>query len=264
MAGSIGRIDVHSHLLPGIDDGCQDYEQSFACARMLVDAGYTHAFCTPHVWPQLPKNTMDTIVMKVAELQQRLDQQQIPLTVLPGGEINLIWGWAGLQGCTIGHVFTYAMEGRYALFDFWAETLEEFTRTLSPAIAHLRSLGLKLILAHPERVAALQSDPRAIDWFLEREVLLQMNTWCLTTPRESPVFQLAHRLLREDRYFLFGTDCHDAQSMPSRIEGVRVAEDIVGRERIDQLTRINPLVLATRLNERGRARPAEHLSGSPR
>ncbi len=46
----VGRIDVHSHLLPGIDDGCKTVEESIGCARVLVANGYTHAFCTPHIW----------------------------------------------------------------------------------------------------------------------------------------------------------------------------------------------------------------------
>src|SRR5262245_22450374 len=170
MSTRFGRIDVHAHLLPGIDDGCQSYEQSLECARMLVDAGYTHAFCTPHVWPQLPKNTVGMIIQQVEKLQGRLDEAGLPLCVLPGGEINLIWGWPGLQGVRLENVVTYAMEGRVALFDFWAEKREEFTAKLGDAIAYVISLGLTLILAHPERVAPLQRDAEAVEWFLKRGV----------------------------------------------------------------------------------------------
>src|SRR4051794_15107533 len=56
-----GRIDVHSHLLPGVDDGCASIEDSIACAARMVAAGYTHSFCTPHVWPDLPHNNAGTI-----------------------------------------------------------------------------------------------------------------------------------------------------------------------------------------------------------
>src|SRR5687768_8651502 len=161
----IGRIDVHTHLLPGLDDGCQSYEQSLTCARMLVDAGYTHAFCTPHVWPTLPHNTVVQIQAKVAELQQQLRAALIPLIVLPGGEINLIWGWPGLQNATLGEVVTFAMQGSHALFDFWADSTAECHAKLEMAITYLSSLGLQLILAHPERVAALQADPAFVEWF---------------------------------------------------------------------------------------------------
>src|SRR3954452_14084940 len=84
-----GRIDVHSHLLPGIDDGCASLEESIDCARRLVNAGYTHSFCTPHVWPNLPANNPTEIQQRVSSLQSELFTAQIPLTLIPGGEINL-------------------------------------------------------------------------------------------------------------------------------------------------------------------------------
>ena len=76
-----GRIDVHSHLLPGVDDGCRTVQESVQCARMMVEAGYTHSFCTPHVWPSLPHNTPGNIRRMVLEFQTALDEAQIPLRV---------------------------------------------------------------------------------------------------------------------------------------------------------------------------------------
>src|SRR4051812_44799917 len=84
-----GRIDVHSHLLPQADDGCRTLEESLACARQMVEAGYTHSFCTPHVWPNLPHNTVPEITRRVARLQQALDAGGVALKLMPGGEINL-------------------------------------------------------------------------------------------------------------------------------------------------------------------------------
>ena len=53
-----GRIDVHSHLLPNVDDGCGSQAETLECARRLVEAGYTHSFCTPHYWPNLPTSAL--------------------------------------------------------------------------------------------------------------------------------------------------------------------------------------------------------------
>src|SRR5690349_17751445 len=89
MNSTQGRIDVHSHLLPGVDDGCATLDESLACARKLVEAGYTHAFCTPHIWPNLPQNTVAEISKRTARLQQAFDEAQVPLKLFPGGELNL-------------------------------------------------------------------------------------------------------------------------------------------------------------------------------
>src|SRR5947209_19694596 len=84
-----GRIDVHSHLLPGIDDGCRSVEESLRCARRMVAAGYTHSFVTPHIWPGLPANTIANITALTQRLQAALDRGDIPLRLIPGGELNL-------------------------------------------------------------------------------------------------------------------------------------------------------------------------------
>src|SRR4029077_3996210 len=88
----IGRIDVHSHLLPGIDDGCKTVEESIACARVLVANGYTHAFCTPHIWSKYEGVSRTTVPVWCSVLQKELDAAGVALKVLPGGELNLFVG----------------------------------------------------------------------------------------------------------------------------------------------------------------------------
>src|SRR5258708_22601308 len=92
-----GRIDVHTHLLPGIDDGCPSFDDSLQCARTLVAAGYTQAFCTPHIWPTLPHNTIDNVRQWTSKLQERFDAAGIPLKLAPGGENNLLCAWPAMK-----------------------------------------------------------------------------------------------------------------------------------------------------------------------
>jgi len=84
-----GRFDVHSHLLPGVDDGCDSITESIECARELVRVGYTHSFCTPHFWPNLLHNTVASIPQRVKDLQVELDRDGLPLKLYPGGEMSL-------------------------------------------------------------------------------------------------------------------------------------------------------------------------------
>src|SRR5688500_3054677 len=87
-----GRIDVHSHLLPGIDDGCKTIEQSIECARVLVQHGYTHACCTPHIWPSYKGISRTSVSRWCRLLQAEYERNKVPLTLLPGGELNLYLG----------------------------------------------------------------------------------------------------------------------------------------------------------------------------
>jgi protein-tyrosine phosphatase len=240
---NFGRIDVHAHLLPGLDDGCADEEQSALCARELVGAGYTHAFCTPHVWPSLPGNTPPAIIAAVQRLQRRLDTEQISLKLFPGGEINLLEAWPSFESAATETIATYGMMGRYALFDFWADTWRDCQEALTAAVGNLKSRGIQPILGHPERIRALQNNPEAIDRLSELGVLLQLNSYCLAEAPDSRMFQTAKRLLEADRYFLIGSDTHKPTGMPRRIRGVQIAEQIAGKAIVEKLTMQNPRLL---------------------
>jgi protein-tyrosine phosphatase len=234
-----GRIDVHAHLLPGVDDGCADVLESLACGRMLVAAGYTHAFCTPHIWPNLPHNNPQMIVEKTAELQQEYEAAGVPLKLFPGGELNLRPESIIAQ---LENLPTYCMQRKYCLFDLWCDKLPPF---FWPAVEHLRELGMKIIVAHPERMRAVQEDSSLAEVFLERGLLLQGNLQCFSDVVESPTRRTVEKLLIDDRYFLLGTDTHRPETLKLRLDGLYRAIDLVGNPRIDQVTRTNPQVLLT-------------------
>ena len=235
-----GRIDVHTHLLPAVDDGCATVADSMRCARILVDAGYTHAFCTPHIWPSLPGNNIESIPPRVKQLQSHLDKNEIPLRLLPGGELNLHAMWPAIQSWPREQIVTYALAGKYVLFDFWAKCMDDCRAALHDGAAHLRSIDLTPILAHPERITALQDDPDEIDALRNEGVLLQMNLWCLTETPNSPIYRTAVKLLTEEKYFIFGTDCHNPESLPRSIDGLSIATAIVGAEQVKRMTIENP------------------------
>jgi protein-tyrosine phosphatase len=243
-----GRIDVHTHLLPNVDDGCKSVEESIQCARALIGAGYTHAFCTPHVWPQFPQNVPGQIEPAVAALQKHYDAAGVPLKLLPGGEVNLLWCAKDFLTAPLGDMATYGMQGRYMLFDFWLDTAEECRRLLFPTLRRLLGLGLKIILAHPERIAAILREPQILEEFTEPGVLLQMNTWCLTERPDSLIYRTAERLLTGGRYFLCGTDLHGIDGMPIRLEGLQIAERLIGKQAVQKLTIENPRLLLEGLN----------------
>jgi protein-tyrosine phosphatase len=240
MTRHTGRIDVHAHLIPGIDDGCPTLDDALACARQFVGAGYSVAFCTPHVWPQLPRNEINSIREGTARLQAELDRAKIPLRLFPGGEISLESGWPELGRKPLDQIVTYGLAGCYLLFDFWADQFEGF---LLPAVKYLQSLSLKLIMAHPERLEAVQKDPSLAMRFLDMGLLLQCNSWCLLDPPGAPTREIAERLLLDGRYFLLATDCHNSKSLPVRLRGIDRAIELIGAQAVDQLTIHNPAKL---------------------
>src|SRR5688572_23934960 len=155
----IGRIDVHSHLLPGIDDGCKTVAESIACAKVLVANGYTHAFCTPHIWAKYEGVSQVSVPNWCAALQKELDRAQVPLKLLPGGELNL---FLGVERTPAEDVVPLGLGG-FVLIDMWGAELPPF---FEPAIRWLQNdLKLKVIMAHPERMRAVQDKPELVDYF---------------------------------------------------------------------------------------------------
>ena len=234
-----GRIDVHSHLLPGVDDGCKTIEESLACARILASAGYSHCFCTPHIWPSYA-NSVESIPDQVARLQTHLDSENVALRLIPGGEINLR---AEHVSAPREQIVTYAMSGQFVLIDMWHDRIPDF---VAPAIRNLQSFGLKVILAHPERMRAVQEDGSVVDFFTDLGVLLQGNLQCFSDAPHAHTRQTAERLLLDDRYFVLGSDLHGLETLPPRLAGLERARELVGDDALDRLTITNPRTLLLR------------------
>jgi protein-tyrosine phosphatase len=237
MSQTIGRIDVHSHLLPGIDDGCKTMEESLACAARMVEAGYTHSFCTPHIWPSLPGNTVSSIPPATGALQAALAEAGIGLTVMPGGENNLRTQTPTIPG---KELVTYGMAGKYLLFDFWADRLPPF---FEAGLAHYQSQGFTAILAHPERLNLVQRDPDIVERFEEMGLLLQGNLQCFSDPRGADTRRCAERFLAEDRYFMLGSDLHGLATLDCRLAGLERVAELVDEATLWRLMRDNPMKL---------------------
>lgn len=236
-ATGFGRIDVHSHLLPDVDDGCPTTEESLKCIRRLIQAGYTHSFCTPHVWPNLPHNNVDEIIAKTQQLQRDIDAAGLKYTVFPGGELN---ARPDLAGSSPSPIPTFGMAQKYCLFDVWVDVIPKY---FWQSVEWLQSLGLQVILAHPERMRAVQEKPDLAESFAEAGLLLQGNLQCFGDPPRSHTRQVAERYLREGRYFLLGSDTHNVLGLDIRFAGLENAINLVGDAEVWRLTRDNPMKL---------------------
>ena len=236
-ATTFGRIDVHSHLLPDVDDGCPTLEESLNCIRRLMQAGYTHSFCTPHIWPNLPHNSVASIVEKTAGLQRDIDEAGLDYQVLPGGELNIR---PGLSKTPREDLPTYRMLGKYCLFDIWVDTIPKYFWTETE---WLQSLGLQVIVAHPERMRAVQDDPELAQRFADAGLLLQGNLQCFGDPPNSYTRRVAEQYLKEGRYFLLGSDTHNVAGLDIRMRGLENAIELVGDAEVWRLTRDNPMKL---------------------
>lgn len=229
-----GRIDLHGHFLPELDDGSRSLDESVKLALRMAEAGYSHLTCSPHIWPQhlySPRFIND----RVAALQRELNAHGVPITLVSGGELNLID--LDLFALRDDEIPTYQMAGRYVLFDFWAN---EFPSDYWERIDRLRTLGAIPIQAHPERIGIFQQRPQLLDLLAERGVLLQCNLQCLNDLPGTRTRDCAERWLREGRYYVLSSDAHRIETIDIRLRGLQTAIEILGEAEVDRLTRTHP------------------------
>jgi protein-tyrosine phosphatase len=229
-------IDLHSHMLPGIDDGCRNVEESLACVGKLIEHGFAGTVCTPHMGLDIfPENLPINVVNWVATLQEQLQAAGLEYRLWPGGELRIgedTIPWLRMHGVPV------LGPSRNVLVDYWGSHWPAYADSV---IDHFFQEGYQPILAHPER---MDFDDREWDDVLERlqqmGVLLQGNLKCIAGREGRRVGARALRLLREDRYHLLAIDMHGAPDLDHRLAGLSAVEQLVGAEKLCELISVGP------------------------
>jgi protein-tyrosine phosphatase len=204
-------VDIHHHLLSGLDDGANSMETSLAMASLAAGDGITHVVCTPHANGRYEFDP-DVNATKTEELRERLVEEKIPLTLGSGCDFHLSFDNVkraqsdparfSING--LGYLLVEVPD--YGLPPGLTETFYE-----------LQLAGLTPILTHPERNPTLQNDPaRLIDW-LRGGVLIQVTADSLTGHKGRPAQRMAHDLLEKRWVHFLATDAHNTTSRPPRM-----------------------------------------------
>jgi protein-tyrosine phosphatase len=234
-------IDLHCHVLPGVDDGARSLDEALSMARIAVADGIQRLVATPHQigWDGAKCRA---IAAQVENLQRELNTCGIPLTLASGVEMYLVLDLLQESGNERAHTLN---RSRYILLEL---PLTDYPLYTDEVIFALQLRGLVPILAHPERNAAIQDDPNRMLRLVERGVLGQLTASGLLDSADRRIRLTAERLLERGLAHVLATDGHDAaQSAPRLAEGVRAAARIVGRERaVAMVTEIPEAILADR------------------
>jgi protein-tyrosine phosphatase len=196
------RVDMHSHLLPGLDDGVATLEEAEEIILNFIQLGYSRIITTPHVMSDAYRNTSHGILAKLEELKNHLHRKSIRISISAAAEYYLDESLLKMietneQLLTLGD--------RYLLFETNFIT-EPFN--LKDFIFLATTRGYKLILAHPERYLYLQNDFARVQDLLDRGVQMQLNISSLTGYYSKPVQQMAFKLIDRKMIHWVGSDCH--------------------------------------------------------
>jgi protein-tyrosine phosphatase len=222
-----GLVDIHTHLLPGIDDGPVGLPDSIRMAQAAVESGIETMALTPHLRSDFPDVHIEEMAARCQSLREELAWAEIPLTIVPAAEVSLLWA-LDADDDTL-KLATYGQRGT----DVLIETPHDVTG-LERLVGSVLARGLRVTLGHPERSPTLQRDPGRIEALREQGVLIQLNADALLGRRSSPLRKLGEQLCREGLVDAIASDAHRATSwrpvavLPS---AVAAAEQLVGQAR---------------------------------
>lgn len=196
--------DMHSHLLPGIDDGLQEAEQTVEFIKDLQKLGYAKLICTPHILSDLYPNTRDTILPKLAMVRAALAEANVEVEVEAAAEYMIDHEFTEL----IAHskkedLLTIAQD--YILVEM---SYLSAAPNIEKVIFDLRMLGLQPILAHPERYSYYHNQFHQYERVKELGCKLQVNLLSLSGAYGSQAKKIAEKLVKCQMADFLGTDMH--------------------------------------------------------
>lgn len=239
-------IDLHCHMLPGIDDGAQTLDESLELARLAVADGIKHTVCTPHINIGRFDNNITTIKSAFDKLEQALEEHNIPLKISMGAEVRISPEMMFLvEKEKIPFLGTW--EGKKVLL------LEMPHSHIPPGsdklVKWLMSRNILPMIAHPERNRDVQKNPSLLRPFVQMGCLFQLTASSLTGAFGEASQTIARDLLKDGQVTVIATDAHNIKRRPPLLkEGLDAAIEVVGGQAAMKLVLDNPSAIIDNLS----------------
>ena len=243
-----GIVDLHSHVLPGIDDGAPDIAAALAIARRAIEEGIATLVATPHTLDGVFDVERERAFAAHAELRVALASAGLAIDVRVAAEVR--FHETIPARLATDPTLTLDGKGRYLLLELPHESAPA---GLPDLIFRLKVAGTTPVIAHPERNRAVRADPTIVAEWLRLGAKLQVTAGSITGAFGEPIRACAEHLLKAGHVHLIATDTHSIQKRPPCIQAaILAAEPVVGEDGARLLALENPI----RILEGG---PAEHV-----
>lgn len=201
-------IDLHCHLLPGVDDGSKSMDISLKLANDAVRDGIDYALLTPHHMNGVYLNHKKEVIQQTQEFQVELDRHKIPLKVFPGQEVRIN---GGLLTALDQDDILFADEGgQYLMLEFPDDDVPSYTSNM---IYELMQRGIIPVIVHPERNTMIMKQPNILYDLLSRGCLSQITASSYVGIFGHKVQKFSKQLIQAGQAYIFASDVHN---LPNR------------------------------------------------
>ena len=216
-------IDLHCHILPGVDDGAKSLEESLLMARRAVEDGIHTIVATPHTLNGIYINSAREVTPKVASLQETLSKKHIKLQLYVGADVHLCPHM--LELIESGDAGTINNARKYILLEFPSQVVPP---KVKDEIFSLKLNGITPIISHLERNPVIQHNIDILYEFIRMGALCQVTAMSITGDFGGIAMQCAERLLRHRMVHVIASDAHSSKSRPPVLsQAVEAAAEIL-------------------------------------
>jgi protein-tyrosine phosphatase len=228
-------IDIHTHILPGIDDGADCWDQSLEMLGVAIKNGITAIAATPHMFPDGPfVNKKERVLSLTKELTEKARSKGMSIEIYPGGEVYVT---PDIRRRLVNEeILTYNDAKKYLLLEMARDEIPVF---MGQVIFELKLIGITPIIAHPERNLGVIQHPEKLYSMVAQGALVQLSASSLGTT--SSVLSTAKLLLKSNLVHFVASDAHNADRRgPWLNKCINALRDLVGQQRADQVLVDNP------------------------
>lgn len=215
-------VDLHCHLLPGVDDGSKSMAISLRLAKEATENGVTHALLTPHHMNGRYVNHKQDVTRRTKEFQEQLKAYNIPLTVFPGQEVRI--NGQLLDALDEDDILFADTSNRYLMLEFPDDDVPHYTNQM---IFDLQQRGIIPVIVHPERNTKIMAEPDLIYQLLQKGCLSQITASSYVGTFGKKVENFSCQLIEAGQGYVFASDAHD---LPGRKYEMRQAFEKICRE----------------------------------
>ena len=229
-------IDIHTHILPSLDDGPKTIEESIELCKIAANDGIKTIVATPHSKDGVYEAKSDDTLRKVKELNLKLEEIQLDLEILPGAEVHI--NERLVEYIKNGEVLTINNGRKFLLLEVPFFFVPPTTDKL---ISNLRSIGIVSIISHAERITKFQKTPKILDQLVKSGTLIQITAQSLTGDFGSRERKCAEWLLKHEMVHFIASDVHSLTGRPPILsKALERAAKIIGEQKARALVSHNP------------------------